>query len=158
MTDSTGVFLYSRVMTFADCSRMSLPADLLPLCTSVPPGQRPIAQAYIWTPASPLLRLPEPEFSPAVNQLAKRFAVAAIEAQPLDYAAAVWDDTARSFAWNRTVFPNGQTYDGVGLAPDVEVDADKEAVERSLAMPASDPAARVASDVQLRTALALLRP
>ena len=25
MTDSTGVFLYSRVMTFADCSRMSLP-------------------------------------------------------------------------------------------------------------------------------------
>jgi Dolichyl-phosphate-mannose-protein mannosyltransferase len=29
MTNSTGVFLYSRVMTFADCSRMSLPADLL---------------------------------------------------------------------------------------------------------------------------------
>ena len=26
MTDSTGVFLYSRVMTFADCSSMSLPA------------------------------------------------------------------------------------------------------------------------------------
>src|SRR5215469_4879195 len=64
MTDSTGVFLYSRVMTFADCSRMSLPTDLLPLCTSVPPGQRPIAQAYIWTSASPLLRLPEPMFSP----------------------------------------------------------------------------------------------
>jgi hypothetical protein len=111
MTDSTGVFLYSRVMTFADCSRMSLPTDLLPLCTAVPPDQRPIAQAYIWTQASPLLRLPEPEFSPTVNKLAEQFAVRAIEAQPLGYARTVWDDTVRSFDWNRSVFPNGQTYD-----------------------------------------------
>jgi hypothetical protein len=37
--------------------------------------------------------------------------VRAIEAQPLDYAAAVWDDTVRSFDWNRSVFPNGATYD-----------------------------------------------
>jgi hypothetical protein len=111
MTDSTGVFLYSRVMTFADCSRMSLPTDLLPLCTSVPPAERPIAQAYIWTTASPLDRYAEPMFSPTVNKLAERFAVAAIKAQPLDYARAVWNDTARSFEWNRSVFPNGQTYD-----------------------------------------------
>ncbi len=111
MTDSTGVFLYSRVMTFADCPRMSLPADLLPLCTSVPPDKRPIAQAYIWTSASPLLRLPEPMFSPAVDKLAERFAVRAIEAQPLDYARAVWDDTVRSFEWDRSVFPNPDTYD-----------------------------------------------
>ncbi len=111
MTDSTGVFLYSRVMTFADCSRMSLPTDLLPLCTSVPPDQRPIAQAYIWTSASPLLRLPHPMFSPTVDQLAERFAVHAIEAQPLGYARAVWDDTVRSFEWDRSVFPNPQTYD-----------------------------------------------
>jgi 4-amino-4-deoxy-L-arabinose transferase-like glycosyltransferase len=117
MTDSTGVFLYSRVMTFADCSRMSLPTDLLPLCTSVPPGKRPIAQAYIWTPASPLDRYSEPMFSPAVNKLAERFAVAAIEAQPLDYADAVWDDTVRSFEWNRSVFPDGQTYDAYLFSP-----------------------------------------
>jgi hypothetical protein len=117
MTDSTGVFLYSRVMTFADCSQMSLPTDLLPLCTSVPPGQRPIAQAYIWTSASPLLRYPEPMFSPTVNKLAERFAIAAIEAQPLDYARAVWDDTVRSFDWNRSVFPNGQTYDAYLFSP-----------------------------------------
>jgi hypothetical protein len=117
MTDSTGVFLYSRVMTFADCSRMSLPTDLLPLCTSVPPAERPIAQAYIWSPASPLDRYAAPIFSPAVDKLAERFAVAAIEAQPLDYARAVWDDTARSVDWNRSVFPNGQTYDAYLFSP-----------------------------------------
>ena len=111
MTESTGVFLYSRVMTFADCSRMTLPVDLLSLCTSVPPAQRPIAQAYIWDTASPLNRFPAPKFSPTVNKLAEKFAIEAIEAQPLDYARAVWDDTVRSFDWSRQVFPNGATYD-----------------------------------------------
>jgi Dolichyl-phosphate-mannose-protein mannosyltransferase len=111
MTESTGVFLYSRVMTFAECSRMTLPVDLLPLCTSVPPAQRPIAQAYIWDAASPLNRFPAPKFSPTVNKLAEEFAVKAVEAQPLDYARAVWDDTVRSFGWSRQVFPNGATYD-----------------------------------------------
>jgi hypothetical protein len=110
MTDSTGVFLYSRVMTFADCAKMTVPADLRPLCTSVPPDQRPIAQAYIWSPASPLTRLGHPEFSPVVNARAQRFAVKAIEAQPLDYARVTWDDTVRSFSWNRTVFPDQATY------------------------------------------------
>jgi Dolichyl-phosphate-mannose-protein mannosyltransferase len=111
MTESTGVFLYSRVMTFAECSRMTLPTDLLSLCTSVPPAQRPIAQAYIWDAASPLNRFPAPKFTPTVNKLAEEFAVKAVEAQPLDYARAVWDDTVRSFGWNRQVFPNGATYD-----------------------------------------------
>jgi hypothetical protein len=111
LTESTGIFLYSRVMTFADCSRMTLPADLLPLCTSVPPAKRPIAQSYIWTPPTPLNRFPGPVFSPAINKLAERFAIAAIEAQPLDYARVTWDDTVRSFGWARADFPNGQTYD-----------------------------------------------
>jgi len=117
MTDSTGVFLYSRVMTFADCSRMSLPSDLLPLCTAVPPARRPIAQAYIWTPASPLNRYAEPMFSPATDKRAERFAIAAIEAQPLDYARAVWNDTVRSLEWNRSVFPDAQTYDAYRFSP-----------------------------------------
>ena len=111
MTDSTGIFLYSRVMTFADCSRMSLPADLLSLCSAVPPDRRPIAQAYIWTQASPLDRFPSPKFSPTVNGLAEQFAIKAIEAQPLDYARVTWDDTARTLLWAHPVFPNGATYD-----------------------------------------------
>ena len=77
----------------------------------MPPDKRPIAQAYIWTPASPLDRFPAPKFSPLPNKLAEQFAIKAIEAQPLDYARAVFDDTWRAFAWDRTVFPNAATYD-----------------------------------------------
>jgi hypothetical protein len=111
-SESTGVFLYSRVMSFADCSKMGkLPTDLLSLCTTVPPSQRPIAQAYIWTPASPLNRFPASKFSALPNSLAQQFAIRAIEAQPLDYAKVTFDDTWRAFYWPRTVFPNAATYD-----------------------------------------------
>ncbi len=110
MNESTGVFLYSRVMTFADCSRMTLSPELLSLCSTVPPAKRPIAQAYIWTPATPLDRFPPVKFSGLPNGLAQQFAIKAIEAQPLDYAKAVFDDTWRSFYWPRAVFPNAATY------------------------------------------------
>src|SRR5690348_13341694 len=111
MTDSTGVFLYSRVMTFADCTKMTVPANELSLCTTVPPDKRPIAQMYVWTSESPLNRFPPSKFSPVPNQLAENFDVRAIEAQPLDYARTVFDDTWRVFAWKRVKFPNAATYD-----------------------------------------------
>jgi hypothetical protein len=111
MSDATGVFLYSRVMTFAECAKMQLPADELGLCTTVPPAKRPIAQAYIWTSESPLDRFPSPKFSPGPNQLAESFAITAIESQPLGYARAVFDDTWRVFGWKREVFPQAATYD-----------------------------------------------
>ena len=111
MTDSTGVFLYSRVMTFADCTKMTVPANELSLCTTVPPDKRPIAQAYIWTTESPLDRFPPSKFSPVPNQLAENFAISAIKAQPLDYAKAVFHDTWRVFGWKRVIFPNAPTYD-----------------------------------------------
>jgi hypothetical protein len=111
MSDATGVFLYSRVMTFAECSKMHVPADELWLCTVVPPDKRPIAQSYIWTAATPLDRFPPNKFAPVPNKLAEDFAIRAIEAQPLDYARAVFDDTWRVFGWNRQVFPQAATYD-----------------------------------------------
>ncbi|MBV9093897.1 MAG: phospholipid carrier-dependent glycosyltransferase [Streptosporangiaceae bacterium] len=111
MEEAGGVFLYSRVMTFAECSEMHVPANELFLCTIVPPDQRPIAQEYIWDPSSPLDRLPPSKFAPLPNQLAENFAIRAIEAQPLDYLRTVIDDTGRVFAWKRYVFPNTQTYD-----------------------------------------------
>src|ERR1700689_3008361 len=62
-SDATGIFLYSRVMTFAECSKMHIPLTPpdnaeLSLCTTVPPDRRPIAQAYIWTSQTPLDTFP----------------------------------------------------------------------------------------------------
>ncbi len=111
MGDATGVFLYARVMTFADCAKMHVPADELWLCDTTPPAERPIDQAYIWSPETPLDRFPPTKFSPVPNQLAKDFAIRAIEAQPLSYAHAVFDDAWHVFAWKRHIFPNAQTYD-----------------------------------------------
>jgi hypothetical protein len=127
MSDSTGVFLYSRTMTFAECSKMSLartsPERLL--CTKTPPDERPIAQAYIWTsygytqqPGGPQILYHNPlagfggsKFAPLTNKLAEKFAIAAIEAQPLSYARTVFDDTWKAFGFEREVFPNPATYD-----------------------------------------------
>ena len=111
MTDATGVFLYARTMTFADCAKMHVPANELALCTTVPPDRRPIDQDYIWAAETPLDRFPPSKFSAVPNQLAENFAIRAIEAQPLDYAKAVFGDTWRVFGWKRIVFPNAQTYD-----------------------------------------------
>ena len=84
MSDATGVFLYSRVMTFADCAKIHVPADELWLCTVQAPDQRPIAQDYIWrsTAHTPLDRYPPQKFAPVPNQMAEDFAIRAIEAQP----------------------------------------------------------------------------
>jgi len=111
MSDATGVFLYSRVMTFAECSKMHVPANELWLCTVVPPDKRPIAQSYIWTSATPLDAFAPPKFAQVPNKLAEDFAIRAIEAQPLDYAKAVFNDTWRVFGWKRQVFPQAATYD-----------------------------------------------
>ncbi len=113
MSDATGVFLYSRVMTFAECSKIHPPRDELWLCTNVPPDQRPIAQAYIWTSTrtTPLDRFPPRAFEPTPNKYAENFAIRAIEAQPADYAKAVFHDTWRVFGWQRQVFPQAATYD-----------------------------------------------
>ena len=111
MQDASGVFVYSRVMTFADCSKMRVPANELWLCDTTPPAQRPADQEYVWGAQSPIYRFPPPKFSPVPNALAENFAIRAIEAQPLDYARAVFGDTWRVFAWKRHVFPNAQTYE-----------------------------------------------
>jgi len=113
MSDATGIFLYSRVMTFAECPQMNVPADELWLCTTQPPDQRVIAQNFIWrsTGHTPLDRIAGEPFTPLQNKLAENFAIRAIEAQPLAYAKAVAADTVRVFGWKRQVFPNAQTYD-----------------------------------------------
>jgi carboxyl-terminal processing protease len=51
--------------------------------------------------------------------------------------------------------PSGKSYDGVGIQPDVVVDAPADAVQRALAD--ANPQTRLAGDVQLRTAVAILK-
>jgi hypothetical protein len=111
MGDATGVFLYARTMTFAECAKMNVPADELWLCDTTPPAERPIDQYYIWAPETPLDRFPPNKFSAVPDSMAQNFAIRAIEAQPLSYAKAVFHDTWHVFAWNRHIFPNAQTYD-----------------------------------------------
>src|SRR5215469_7699658 len=54
LTSSTGVFLYSRVSTFAQCSLIKPPADERWLCISTAPDKRPDPNFYAWSATSPI--------------------------------------------------------------------------------------------------------
>ncbi|MFI6798087.1 hypothetical protein [Streptosporangium canum] len=108
---ANGVFLYSKTMTFADCAVMKPPADLAVLCDPRPPARRPPAQEYVWSPDSPLVRLPGITFSEENDELAGRFASLAIRSQPLGYLGSVLSELARSFPLSRPVYPDQEVYD-----------------------------------------------
>jgi len=127
MNESTGTFLYSRVSSFAECSKMNPPADLLVLCDSTPPSQRPSSQEYLWAnneaqdspaPTPALAKTPTPlakltgtnniyRFTPRIESLTMRFAERAILAQPFDYLRVVASDTLTTFGWTRENTDNG---------------------------------------------------
>jgi hypothetical protein len=107
--DSDGIFLWSRTMTFADCSIIKPPADLRPLCPTGLPSSRPAAPFYIWEANTPLLNVGTGgtnRFSPSRNALAQKFAVKAIEAQPLSFADVVFRGWLLTFSWNRPDVPS----------------------------------------------------
>jgi hypothetical protein len=113
LTRSDGVYLWSRTMSFANCAVIRPPASEQMLC---PPSGREGAQRiasslYIWSGASPLLRMPGGRFSARTNTLALHFALRAIAAQPGGYATAVGHDFALSFSWNRPVHPDAGIVD-----------------------------------------------
>ncbi len=109
LTRSDGVYLWSRTMSFANCAVIRPPADERTLCP--PAGPRLAASLYIWSGASPLLRMPGGRFSARTNALALDFALRAIAAQPGGYATAVGHDFALSFGWNRPVHPDAGIVD-----------------------------------------------
>ncbi|WP_283135387.1 hypothetical protein [Rhizohabitans arisaemae] len=110
LSDSSGIFLYSRTMAFADCGKIKPPPRLAPLCDDLPAERRPLSQLYIWSASSPLYRLGGEVFTEQTNRLAGEFARRAVLAQPLDYLSVVLKDVARTFAWERTPFPDEPTY------------------------------------------------
>ena len=123
LTDSNGLFLWSRTMSFANCAVIKPPADLRALCPEVqphsvarPPGAPRLQptkylwdhRAWQWQPPS---TGPVPDasaFTPANNSRALQFAVRAIEAQPLAYARVVSADTLKPFFQSISfLFPTG---------------------------------------------------
>jgi hypothetical protein len=123
----SGVMLYSRVMTFAECDKMDPPADLRPLCDYVPTYHRPPSQEYLWADydlwpdnhyRTPLYALYGPDtairFTPAVSAKAQKFAELAIRKQPLDYFRAVYKDVVHTFGWDRQPDPQDQLGNGNG--------------------------------------------
>jgi hypothetical protein len=99
LTSSTGVFLYSRVSTFAECPVMKPPADERWLCIPAPPARRPDFNFYAWNAMSPINVKPPggSEVDREVNSLATNFALRAIEAQPAAYLMAVWQSITKNF-------------------------------------------------------------
>jgi hypothetical protein len=127
-SESDGPFLYSRVSTFAECSKMKVPADAswAFLCDPLSPRYRPPAGEYIWadndfrvngqvtyTPLYNNLGADtSARFTPAMNALTMKFAERAIEAQPLAYLHVVTNDTLHTFGWNRQPDPNDWSGNG----------------------------------------------
>ena len=65
LTGSSGTFLYSRVSTFAECSKMHPAREIKPLCDPTPPNLRPASGEYIWAnnELPPLNRVTTPLFN-----------------------------------------------------------------------------------------------
>lgn len=112
LTNSDGMFLWSRTMSFANCAVIRPAADLRDLCPGRRPGPprpaqpwsvpallgSPAPAAYLWSPRAWWRRDAHPGFNAANNGLALRFAVAAIRAQPASYARTVASGVLLTFA------------------------------------------------------------
>jgi len=112
MTNSNGLFLWSRTMSFANCAVIKPPAGLRALCPTAQPGhlgeanpsRRLPPKLYLWNHGTwpwrhePSGFVPDTAaFTQANNDRALRFAIMAIKAQPLSYVRVVAKETAEPF-------------------------------------------------------------
>jgi len=124
LTNSNGMFLWSRTMSFANCAVIRPPADLRALCPSAQPGnlaqadpsRRLLPKRYLWNHRTwqwrhePSGFVPDTAaFTQANNDRALRFAAAAITAQPFGYIGVVAKESAEPFVFtNNLRFPTVQ--------------------------------------------------
>jgi hypothetical protein len=113
LTESDGIFLWSRTTTFADCARLKMPGHLKPLCpnrekliapanptpawsvTSLATAQQPTD--YLWA-ADAYWRIDKyPGFNPYNNKLGTEFAERAIAGDPVGYARVVTENVLSTF-------------------------------------------------------------
>jgi 4-amino-4-deoxy-L-arabinose transferase-like glycosyltransferase len=112
---STGRFpeniLYERVVRFADCDELDIPAYQRPLCPDMPKDELNGWFFYGWSRNSPWRQL---ELPPGVNrwEMLHDFNRAAIRQQPIAYAELIVRDTLRGFRSRYNEYP-----DGSGVAP-----------------------------------------
>jgi hypothetical protein len=116
ITESEGLFLWSRTTSFANCAIIKPPKDLAPLCPDREKSVAPVGATPAWS-VNALLNAPTPadylwapdawwrhDKYPGVNnynnKLATHFAIDAIEAQPVDYLRVVARDVALVFVQN----------------------------------------------------------
>jgi len=124
LTNSNGMFLWSRTLTFANCAVIRPPADLQALCPEAQPGRlaqpgrpaqpgglaqldpsrRLLPKDYLWNHRAwqwrnePSGFVPDTAaFTQANNSRALRFAIMAIKAQPFSYIGVVATESAKPF-------------------------------------------------------------
>jgi hypothetical protein len=133
MTNSNGLFLWSRTMSFANCSVIKPPADLQALCPNEQPGRlgrsvaanRPLPKNYLWDRATWEWQPPSHQFVPDIaaftkanNDRALRFAIRAIAAQPLAYAGVVAQETVEPLIHTNLLrFPANNVPNSIILTP-----------------------------------------
>jgi hypothetical protein len=126
LTNSNGMFLWSRTMSFANCAVIKPPADLQALCPSAQPGhldqqdpaRRPPPKRYLWNHRTWQWQGERSGFVPdtaaftrANNGRALRFAVAAITAQPFSYLGVIAAEGVQPFiTTNNLRFPTVQPH------------------------------------------------
>jgi hypothetical protein len=112
ITNSSGLFLWSRTMSFANCATIKPPADLRALCPDAQPDH-PTSPAppwsvsallnerspadYLWAAGAWYHTDAHPGINAYNNKLAMEFAEKAIEAQPVDYLKSVGEGVFLTF-------------------------------------------------------------
>jgi hypothetical protein len=130
LTNSDGLFLWSRTMSFANCAAIKPSPDLRALCPTAQPApfaqpvasKRPPPRMYLWDHNAWMWRSSSHSFVPdtaafttANNSRARRFAIKAIIAQPLAYADIVARDSLVPFVHTNVFrFPTGPER-GIGV-------------------------------------------
>jgi 4-amino-4-deoxy-L-arabinose transferase-like glycosyltransferase len=109
LTRSQGFYLWGRVSSFADCSKIKAPADEMKLCPTVPVSKRTAPGDFVWHAPQVHDDLKGGPVSPANNRLLTSFAIHAVESQPLDYIKAVAKGVAMSVEWPRKNYPGSGT-------------------------------------------------
>ena len=108
LTRSTGLYLWGRVSSFADCARIKPMGAEAKVCPTQAIRYRRPPGNYIWH-APQVQKLPGGAVSPENDSLLTSFAIHAVEAQPLDYAKTVVMDTLLSFGFPRIAYPGPGT-------------------------------------------------